>query len=336
MKKDTFRGLIILALIASVCGDWDCIGVKLYELQEDTSDETRYFVCFTEKSDPIFYDCPDEYKFNVDTKSCTLELVGRTEPSCAFEGEVFVASNSDPCDQYWLCDESLSAETKTCDSDLNVNPNAKDGSNSNRDAEYRFNSLLLQCVPKKYWLCGDGIPDCSQTDQRNQKWSNIQDCGSFYQCIGNTLTKQNCPSGFYFNVTAQSCFHNAAGLCQLPTDWLPGLLVDPENMCKGNVGKFLPDPYYCKAYYYCVAEDTPYWKPCEDDLYFNNGACTKTVPSTCICETIDWEELLPSTATSVAHPNPSKYYFCKKGFVAVEESCPPGMVFNAKEKLCSY
>ncbi|CAD7080544.1 unnamed protein product [Hermetia illucens] len=322
--KGTAIGLLTLALIANVGAiSWDCMGTKPYQLQKDDSYEKGYFVCFTEKSDPIFYDCPDEdeYTFNEKTESCTLDLDGRTEPSCTAVGETFIDPSGDPCVDYWECDVSLSPTHTSCTSS---------------DPDSRFNLLLQQCVPEKYWLCGNGIPDCNQVEHRNQRWSDIQDCGSFYQCIGKTLTKQNCPSGYYFNATAQSCLHNTREYCKVPEDWLPPLLVDLENMCKGNVGKFLPDPYYCKAYYYCISEDTPYWSPCDNNMYFDNGICTKNVPSTCICETIDWEALSPSKTTSLAHPDPSKYYFCQKGFVAVEESCPVGMVFNVREKLCSY
>ncbi|CAD7080581.1 unnamed protein product [Hermetia illucens] len=399
MAKGTICVLLPFALIAVIhCQEsWDCKGVKPYELNGDDGD-SKYFVCLSQNSDKLYYDCPEDYKFRLETRSCTLELDQVTKPTCSFAGEKFVYVDNDDegeeggesggegggeegaggggeggaggggeggaggggeeggeggsegggeegaeggvegeggegvggesrvkawtsrsettCDSYWLCDEELVAQKQTCESG------------------FSFNTLLLECVSNKYWTCAEGSPDCESEDYRNKKWTNKKDCETFYECIGTTPTKRKCPSGYYFNATGQGCLHNINEQCKVPTAWVPAPLVDLENMCKGNVGKFLPDPNYCKAYYYCVSEDTPYWSPCDNDLYFDNGKCVSNAPKTCKCETIDWEKEKVDKV-NIPSSDPKKYYYCVKGKVGVEITCPQGMEFDEEEGMCA-
>ncbi|CAD7080582.1 unnamed protein product [Hermetia illucens] len=356
MAKGTIRGLLILSLIATICCEWNCVGHKPYKLYkvEDEGLDYSYYVCLSETSDRLFFHCPEDYNFNTETESCTLEITTEDAPTCSFAGEKFVdvaakevapTGRAEPrdeggngeegngeegngeegngedgedetCTSYWLCDENLVASQTEC------------------PAGDLFNTLLLECVSSKYWTCAEGSPDCESPNYQNKKWTNKKDCGTFYECIGNIPTKRKCPAGYYFNATGQGCLHNVNEQCKVPTDWAPAPLVDLENMCKGNVGKFLPDPNYCKGYYYCVSEDTPYWKACDNDLYFDNGNCVSKAPSTCKCETVNWKEV-PSGKISIPSSDPKKYYYCVKGKVGVEITCPEGMVFDEEEGMCS-
>ncbi|XP_037905868.1 uncharacterized protein LOC119648284 [Hermetia illucens] len=235
---------------------------------------------------------------------------------CTTVGETLEIPDAD-CTLYIECDKELDPVTYTC------------------DAGELFNPLYQKCVSDTEYDCDNDIPDCFNTKFQNRKWVDKESCDSYYECVGDILVSRTCPSGMFLDVHTQACMHSSAvnGACTVPKPQ-PNLLVNVKTMCQGNVGKFLPDPYYCKAYYYCVDESTPYWSPCSDGRYFENELCTKTRASSCICEDLTWEDSGPKSV-SVPHPDKTKFYVCREGDPPEEKTCPAGTTFNPTKKMCS-
>ncbi|CAD7080541.1 unnamed protein product [Hermetia illucens] len=291
----------------------DCEDKELYvPYTEDPSLKT-YEVCFSKTGDSKLYNCPDYIFFDERTRSCTVYLDG--EPmKCTSQGEKFIDPISDTCETFYECRDDMVPTFASC------------------DANKYFNPLLQKCVPDTEYDCKYDIPDCSNPKFQNRMWVDKESCGSYYECSGDILVSRNCPPGMFFDAQTQACLFNIGDECKVQNP-NPDLLVDVETMCKGNVGKFLPDPYYCRAYYYCIDESTPYWQYCNDDRYFSNGACSKTRPSSCICEDEDWDTN-GKTSVNVPHSDKTKFYVCTKGKLPQIKSCPAGTTFNATKNMC--
>lgn len=294
-----------------------CEGKDLYTPFPFDGDDAKYRVCFSNTGDSKEYDCPDDLNFNEELRSCAAVFIPM--PKCTFEGERFKNPfvDDDDCISYIECVKDLHMTEYSC------------------DAGKHFNPLYQDCVLEAEYDCDIDIPDCSDPDFQNRKWIDKESCDSYYECVGDILVSRTCPSGMYLDVHTQACMYNSAvnGGCQVPKPQ-PNYLVNVETMCQGNVGKFLPDPHYCKAYYYCVDESTPYWSPCSDGRYFENETCTKTRASSCICEDLTWGDSSPKSV-NVPHPDKTKFYVCRERRQPEEKSCPPGTTFNATKKMCA-
>ncbi|CAD7080587.1 unnamed protein product [Hermetia illucens] len=291
----------------------ECEGHDLYVPYPFPGNQEKYQVCFSETGDFKDYDCPPYLIFNGRTKSCTVYLGNLLK--CTSVGENIENPHAVECEDYFTCGIDMIPSPRPCGS-----------------SEY-FNPLVQSCVPKADYNCKDDIPDCSKPEFRNRMWVNKESCESFYECSGNILVSRKCPSKMFFNAHTQSCMHNVGNECKVP-DYNSDLLVKLDTMCKGNVGKFLPDPYYCKAYYYCIDESTPYWQYCNNDRYFSNGSCSITRPSSCICEDLTWEDSDPDSV-NVPHPDNTKYYVCRERRQPEEKTCPAGTTYNVTKKMCS-
>ncbi|XP_037904560.1 uncharacterized protein LOC119647604 [Hermetia illucens] len=232
---------------------------------------------------------------------------------CTKEGDKFVLTSDDTCIWYFECNDAGEFLMDNC-----------------IDGDEYFNPLLRECVPKAEYYCKGDFPDCSKSDFQNRKWVDKESCQSLYVCDGDVISSLKCPSGMYFDAHTQSCLYNIDDACKDPESLTDGNI---ETICEGKVGKFLPDPNYCKGYYYCIDESTPYWQYCSDDRYFSNGSCTKTRPSNCICEDEDWDTN-GKTSVNVPHPDKKKFYVCERGIQPEEKSCPAGTTFNATKKMC--
>lgn len=293
----------------------ECEGQDLYvPYPFDATTFDKYRVCFSETGDSKVYDCPPYLKFSETTRSCTGSSADHPIGICTKAGEQFKDPLDNECTEYYKCDEELYQILDSC-----------------TKTNGYFNPLLRECVSKTEYYCEDDFPDCSKSKYQNRKWVDRESCEFFYECDGDVIVSLKCPSGMYFDAHTQSCLYNIDDACKDPksmTDW------NIETICEGKVGKFLPDPNYCKAYYYCVDESTPYWQYCSDDRYFSNGSCTKTRPSNCICEDEDWATNGKSSV-NVPHPDNTKFYVCREGRQPEEKSCPAGTTFNATKKMCS-
>ncbi|CAD7080591.1 unnamed protein product [Hermetia illucens] len=291
-----------------------CAGKEIY-VPYPGKDESHYKVCFSETGDPKEYECPPSLKFNSITRSCTLNFDTEPITKCTSEGDEFPAPDPD-CKLRYTCDSDLrpSSTPTACSKD------------------YLFNPLLRECVPDTEYICSDDPPDCSQAKYKNRKWVDKENCEYYYECFGDTIASLKCPSKMYFDAHTQSCLHNTGDICKVPNS-NSDLLVNIETICKGKAKEFVPDPYYCKAYYYCVDESTPYWTACADGRYFEKGACSLTKASSCTCEDLKWDG--SSSPVNVPHPDRTKYYECTQGNVAKVKTCPSGTTFNTTKKMCS-
>ncbi|CAD7080542.1 unnamed protein product [Hermetia illucens] len=286
---------------------------KLYDLyqEEDDIPLNQYRVCFSKIGEPKIFLCPENLEFNELTKSCAVNLGDAAIGTCTSEDDKFEDPSTAGCKGYYECSSVGGTPTPTDD-----------------PCEDIFHPLLQKCVTLDEYYC-DEKPDCDDSHYQNRNWTDKGSCESYYECLGDIRVKEKCPSGMYFDPITQACLHNKNN-CKVPEP-TAGLLVDLKTMCKGNVGKFLPDPYYCKSYYYCLDEATPYWSPCDDDKYFANGSCTSVRPDSCTCEDVDWEG---KTSAKVPHSDKSKYYVCKPGELPVEKTCPSGTIYDPEEEEC--
>ncbi|CAD7080584.1 unnamed protein product [Hermetia illucens] len=292
----------------------ECEGRDLYVPYPFPGNAKKYKVCFSETGDFKDYDCPPSLRFNEETRRCMAYPGGNPIGECTKEGDKFeVIPADDKCLQYFECNDAGGFGMDSC-----------------KDGDEFFNPLLGECVPKAEYYCDGDFPDCSKSNFQNRKWVDKESCESYYECKGDIIVSLKCPSGMFFDAQTQSCLYNTKDACKVPT---PKSDLNIETMCKGKVGKFLPDPNYCKAYYYCVDESTPYWSPCANDRYFEKETCTQTRASSCICEDLTWGE--SDSPVNVPHPDKTKFYVCEKERQAVEKSCPPGTTFNATKKMCA-
>ncbi|CAD7080588.1 unnamed protein product [Hermetia illucens] len=292
----------------------ECEDNEPYVPYPDSDSSDKYWVCFNKSGEPRSYACPPYLRFDEMTRSCTVYLSPNPIGKCTREGEKFKDPEDSECEKYFECNYELLPIYLSC----NLNEN--------------FNPLFQQCVPKTEYNCN--IPDCFDPKFQDRKWVVKESCESYYECIGDVPIQVKCPGKMYFNPHVQACMHNTNDVCKVPNS-KPDLLVNIDTMCKGNVGKFLTDPYYCKGYYYCVDETTPYWSTYDNDLYFTNGICTKTRPQSCTCEDEDWANN-GKTSVEVPHPDKTKFYVCTKGNLPQEKSCPSGTIFDGKQKVCVF
>ncbi|XP_037907956.1 uncharacterized protein LOC119649742 isoform X1 [Hermetia illucens] len=294
----------------------DCENEELFVPYPDRSSGTKYRVCFDKTQNFVDFDCPPFLYFNERTRSCTVYLDGHPIGECTYPGEKFKDPGDINCQLFFVCDSALELVLNSC------------------DTNGYFNPLFQKCVPKTEYDCENDIPDCFQPEFQNRKWLDKEHCEYYYECVGDIIVSRKCPSGMFLDPHSQSCMHNTNGNCQVP-ETKPNLLVNIETMCRGKVGKYLPDPYNCKASYYCYDESTPYWIPCEGGRYFADGVCTLVKPSTCICEDENWATN-GKTSVAVPHPDKAKFYVCQKGRLPEEKSCPKGTTFDAIMKICVF
>lgn len=289
-----------------------CKGKAPYVPFEETGVSDKYYVCFSETGDPKEFPCPDGMTFNKGTRSCTITLTDGSTGPCT-SGEKFEVPDDNTCKKHYECD-TTTGEPNTA---------------TPKDCDKFFNTLLRVCVSENEYYCGAAKPDCDEDDFQNRMWPDKESCELYYECVKDVRVRRTCSSGMYFDAKTQVCMRNENDICKV-SGATPSLPIDLENMCKGNVGKYIPDPYYCKAYYFCVNEATPYWGHC-DDKYFENGLCISNRASSCICEDADFET---STSVKVPHKDKSKFYVCKAGQLPIEKSCPSGTIFDPKTEDC--
>ncbi|CAD7080546.1 unnamed protein product [Hermetia illucens] len=275
----------------------ECEEKEVYvPFQEDSDKPNEYRVCFSKTGDSKEYTCPKYLTFNKITRSCTVSFDEGSSMKCTRKGELELSKTSKVCDGY-------------------------------------YSPLLRDCVPTAEYICGADRPDCNHPDFQNRMWVDKEDCKSYYECVKDVLVSRKCPSGKIFDAHTQACIHEVEDECKV--DSAAGYLVDPETMCKGKVGKFLADPYHCKAYYYCVDESTPYWSTCDPDRYFADGICTTAKPKSCTCEDIDWDKTDKDSVIIPNNSDNSKYYICKNSKLPEEKECPKGSTFDPKKGSCS-
>ncbi|CAD7080592.1 unnamed protein product [Hermetia illucens] len=321
-------GITLGVLISTLWILHDCNANRAYKaecgekevyvpFQEDSDEPERYRVCFSKTGDSMEYICPKCLIFNKITRSCTVSFNDGPAVKCTSEKEKLRDTDDTTCKGYYEClleGDKLVPKKKTCDG--------------------YFNVLLRDCVPLDEYFCGDdGGPDCDNPDFQDKNWVNKESCNSYYECVEDVRVFRKCPSGEIFDAHARKCTKEVKDKCKAEES-APGLLVDLETMCKGKVGKFLADPYYCKAYYYCIDELTPYWSTCDPDRYFTNGTCSKTRPNSCTCEDIDWDKNGKDSEKVPDNSNESKYYVCRKSKLPEEKTCPSGTKYDPVKNYC--
>lgn len=281
------------------------------------NDPQHYLICFSQIGDPKEYTCPPYLTFYKETRSCSYDLGITSEGTCTSAEDKLPNSDDKTCKQYYTC-SGPGAEPE-----LSADP-CEEG--------FLFNPLLQKCVPDTEFVCDDEGPNCDDPFYKNRNWVNKESCDSYYECADDILVERKCQNGWIFSAVTQVCMLDD-GECKGLGTTNPDLEVNIETICKGNVKKYLPDPYYCKAYYYCIDESTPYWSPCPDDKFFANGSCVTKKPDNCACEDLEWEVDGP-TSVKVPHSNEEKFYVCREGKLPEVKSCPSGTVFNATKKNC--
>lgn len=174
-----------------------------------------------------------------------------------------------------------------------------------------------QCPPETYWNdaikacdfpenvnCGP-LPPVSSTvaekcpeeyDPSNDIFVPHVDCSKFYICTQEGAVEKNCPPGLHWNQNANVC------------DW-------PQNAgCSATTGNPLTT----------TTEQPLTSKP-------SVGSTTNSAPDGKCPEEYD-----PNNEVFLPHADCTKYYLCTWNGRPVEQSCPPGLDWNAYANRCDW
>ncbi|CAD7080589.1 unnamed protein product [Hermetia illucens] len=205
--------------------------------------------------------------------------------------------------------------------------------------------MRQQCVKVGSYVCtpNEFLPDCSnQTAGYDKNFiADKTNCANYFTCDDGIRYQGACPDGYYFDTQKQTCgLKDSARLkdCKpvinspsSPSSPNPSD-VDWSKVCDGVKSKFIPDPRICNAYIYCNGDGNPRQDFCDPGLYFANGICTKSPPTSCTCEIYLKDSSDPYTEY-LPHTENNKFYVCKNGDRDVKQ-CKGDTVYDETIKGC--
>ncbi|EDW79337.2 uncharacterized protein Dwil_GK25288 [Drosophila willistoni] len=282
-------------------------------LQANPLDCAGYQQC--ENNEWINKSCAEGTYFNATYKTCIVDTKG----VCVNCVNGTKTSDEDNCAQYLECINGK-YETKSCD--VNDWWNGTDCTKDNGEC----NGNNSTCTE------GSTIVDAAN-------------CAGYLLCNNNNWLTQKCPEGTYFNKT--QCVYDRDGVCLNKT-------CDPE-CCDRPDNWEGPVDGNCSAFIQCV-HGIMYEQRCANNLQYNpkKGECD--YPYNVDCDDGSLPPSGPSAGpsgtyceshgrcvgqrdgvmlTGVADTCGSTYIVCQCE-CEVELSCPSGLVFNPKYKVCDY
>lgn len=317
-----FKELVLLGLALAISSAVEtsqeeynkrCAALKAYDRIKNDDNCNKYFECQTDKT-AAPKDCPFGLAYDESTESC----VWKSEAGDCIDGG---KPGDDPgCE---------------LPKDPPVDPTCTTS----------WDYMRKQCVKVGSYVCtkGEFVPDCSDETASYGKLfiADKTNCANYFTCDDGIRYQGACPDGYYFDTLKQNCGQkNSQGLkdCKpvinspsSPSSPNPSE-VDWNKVCDGVKNKFIPDPRLCNAYIYCNGDGNPSQGFCDEGLYFDNGICTKSPPTSCTCE-VYLKDSSDSYTEYLPHADKDKFYVCKNGDRDVKQ-CKGNTVYDEKIKTC--
>ncbi|XP_065087982.1 peritrophin-1-like [Ochlerotatus camptorhynchus] len=198
------------------------------------------------------------------------------------------------------------------------------------------------------------------------------DCSKFFTCNWGAVIEQQCPPGTYWNDAIKACDFEANVNCELqpasstPSSSSTAAAVSVAGKCPEEYDPsheiFLPH-VDCSKFYICTQHGAVE-QSCPSGLHWNQNAnvCDWPQAAGCTAGTINplttTTELPPAISTTSAAPSTpvgkcpevydpndevflphadcTKYYLCTWNGRPEEQSCPPGLHWNASANQCDW
>ncbi|XP_063859543.1 uncharacterized protein LOC135100503 isoform X2 [Scylla paramamosain] len=168
----------------------ECMCEHPNEFKVDYYDETRFFFCENQGSDPVIYQCPDDHLFVPSLSQCR-SYAGL--PECTSIG---VFANELNCSQYYTCIFTTNGwvqKPSSCDNETH--------------SGLMYNEQTGKCEDPCTWDTGKF--SCSVEG----RFPDPVNCNAYYECVeddsyesGLRQTHHSCPDGYEWDPTAREAF----------------------------------------------------------------------------------------------------------------------------------
>lgn len=199
----------------------ECSCEQPNQFKVDYYDETRFFFCEAQGSDPVIYQCPDDHLF-VPGKSQCLSYAGL--PECTNIG---VFANENNCSQYYTCIFTTNGwvqKPSSCDNDTH--------------SGLMYNEVSGKCEDPCTWDTGKF--SCVEEG----RFPDPVDCKGYYECVadedyesGFRQTHHSCPDGYEWDPSARLEHGHCVALGKSKVRCVPtsqNKCAVPEDLCTNS------------------------------------------------------------------------------------------------------
>lgn len=272
-------------------------GYEEGDLSPHPDDCDKYYICVNGKQ--ILKECGKDNYFDKNTLTCEFDIDNEcwAKAACTCPGgydEGECSAHPIDCNKYYIC---------------------KDGHQVLEDCgnENYFNNDTLTCESDTYHVCW---PNLCAGQSNGALVENPQQCNTFFLCENDEAIPKACLDGQWFNPLENACVADLDAVCYNP--------CANEN---ASPVVLLPHPI-CNKYYFCNGKKT-FVGTCQVGSFdIETGVCNdakKCFPNPCDDPTI----------VSFPDPyDPSKFFVCNAQRQPIPYTCPSGMEFDTKFKIC--
>lgn len=146
---------------------------------------------------------------------------------------------------------------------------------------------------------------CSCILPEHAPLANLEDCRSYYRCTEGQAVLQQCPQGYYYELSVNSCLLDTRGVCK-PEEPAP-LLGETLQKCDREGSRLVPHTQDCSRYFVCIGSRAIELS-CPKGQYFDlvSRYCTIDKNFQCLKQSTGTEPMTTASPATTKEVNSSK------------------------------